>query len=71
MQGMSGIELSEKLARINTAVKLFLMTAYEIDSDMQEATGNIRVDEVFKKPVPPKVMLSTIAKHASDELRTR
>ena len=52
MPGLNGIELAKRIRQLNSKIKIFLMTAFDIsdlenDSDYKEA----RIDMLLQKPV--------------------
>ena len=63
MPGMGGLELATHIREVNPNVKVFLMTAFEIDNLRQEiASLKIKVVEIFQKPVSMKQMSQIIVK---------
>lgn len=65
MPGMSGIELANRIRELNSTVKIFLITAFDVDDikdnkNYQEA----KIDEVLQKPVK----LSTLKKFIDQDL---
>jgi DNA-binding response OmpR family regulator len=52
MPGMSGIELAKKIREINNKIKIFLITAFDIN-DLENNSDFIaaRIDKLIQKPV--------------------
>jgi CheY-like chemotaxis protein len=52
MPEMSGIQLARKVNYINPAIKVVLMTAYEIKDDkFSKVTPSVQVDSFIQKPI--------------------
>lgn len=64
MPGMSGIELSSKIKEIKPEVKVFLMTAYDIDTFKEEINSlDWEIVEIFQKPMSFVKMSEKVVKH--------
>ncbi|WP_458743842.1 response regulator [Candidatus Nitrosocosmicus sp. T] len=52
MPGMGGIELANKIRELNSAVKIFLITAFDVaDIQSQWAVGTAVFDRLIQKPL--------------------
>lgn len=52
MPGMCGLELANKIRELNSAVKIFLITAFDIaDIESQRAVGKAKFDKIIQKPI--------------------
>jgi DNA-binding NtrC family response regulator len=52
MPGMNGYEFVKKVKEIKPEVKVFLMTAFEIDDvELQRHLQSVKIDEFIQKPV--------------------
>jgi DNA-binding response OmpR family regulator len=52
MPGMNGFEFVKKIREINTAVKVLLMSAFEINStELSAGLGEAKIDGFIQKPV--------------------
>ncbi len=52
MPGISGIDLANKIRKLNSKVKIFLLTAFETDIiDDTTKIKEARIDNVIKKPI--------------------
>jgi CheY-like chemotaxis protein len=52
MPGMNGFEFVRKIREINTAVKVLLMSAFEINStELSAGLGKAKIDGLIQKPV--------------------
>lgn len=57
MPHMSGIELASKIRKLNSKVKLFLITAFTVqDLKNNKEFANARIDMVIEKPVRLKTL---------------
>jgi two-component system, cell cycle response regulator CpdR len=52
MPGMNGIELANKIRELNSSVKIFLITAFDI-SDIQDSESykQAKIDKIVQKPL--------------------
>lgn len=52
MPGMNGIELARKIREMNSAVKIYLITAYDTSEiESQQACQEARFDLILEKPI--------------------
>jgi two-component SAPR family response regulator len=59
MPSMNGIEFLENVKRIRSDIKIFLMTAFEID-DFKSSISSLKIDEFFEKPFSIGKLSATI-----------
>ena len=63
MPGMNGFEFVKKVKEINSAVKIFLMSAFEIkDIEFSKVLPNPRLDGFIQKPISLKQLTEIIEK---------
>ncbi len=61
MPGLSGIQLARKVKEINPAVKVVLMTAFEIkDNEFSKVFPSMHVDDFVQKPIRIKDVTNKI-----------
>jgi DNA-binding NtrC family response regulator len=61
MPGLSGIQLAKKVKEVNPAVKVVLMTAFEIrDSEFSKVFPSTQVDGFVQKPIGIRDLTSKI-----------
>ena len=61
MPGMCGLELANKIREFNSAVKIFLITAFDItDIESQWAVGTAKIDRIIQKPIKFTMLKKTI-----------
>jgi two-component SAPR family response regulator len=71
MPGMNGFEFVRKGKEINPEIKVFLMTAFEInDQEFSNAISSLKVNEFITKPVSIKKLNAMVEKH-TDILKTK
>lgn len=64
MPAMNGYEFIRKVKEIKPAVKVFLMTAFEInDAEFRSVFSNIEIEGLIQKPVSLANLASTISKY--------
>ena len=52
MPSLSGLQLAKKIRKINTDIKIFLMTAFETkDLENQDEYKEARIDKLIQKPI--------------------
>ncbi len=52
MPGMNGIELANKIRELNSSVKIFLITAFDIsDIQLNESYKQAKIDKIVQKPL--------------------
>src|SRR5215467_2791968 len=59
MPSMNGIEFLKNVKGIRSDIKIFLMTAFEID-DLKSSIGSLKIDEFLEKPFSIRVLNATI-----------
>jgi CheY-like chemotaxis protein len=61
MPGMCGLELANTIRELDSNVKIFLITAFDIvDIESKRAIGTAKIDRVFQKPIRFPVLKETI-----------
>ena len=70
MQGMSGIQLAKEIKKINTHVKIFLMSAFEIAEDSNSELKEIELKEFLQKPFHMQQLVAMIEKHIGQQAIT-
>ena len=63
MNGMSGLELAKKLKGINTDVKIFLMSAFEVTEDHSSDLREIGLKEFPQKPFHMQQLVAMVERH--------
>jgi response regulator RpfG family c-di-GMP phosphodiesterase len=64
MPGMNGYEFVKKVKEIKPEVKVFLMTAFEInDIEFHRILQSVKIDEFIQKPVSFKDLARMASKH--------
>jgi len=67
MPTMNGYEFVKKVKEMKPEVRIFLMTAFEInDIEFSRALPSIRIDEFIQKPVSVGNLAATIQKYISE-----
>ena len=67
MPTMNGYEFVKKVKVMKPEVKIFLMTAFEInDQEFSRALPSIKIDEFIQKPVSVAILAATIQKYISE-----
>ena len=67
MPTMNGYEFVKKVKEMKPEVKIFLMTAFEInDLEFSRVLPSIRIDEFIQKPVSVGNLFAIIQKHISE-----
>jgi response regulator RpfG family c-di-GMP phosphodiesterase len=67
MPTMNGYEFVKKVKDIKPEIKIFLMTAFEInDIEFSRALPSIRIDEFIQKPVSVSNLAATIQKYINE-----
>jgi DNA-binding NtrC family response regulator len=62
--GMSGLELVSRVKKINPDVKVFFVTAFDIDLIKPEVDSlNYDIIDIFQKPLSGNEISSTVIKH--------
>ena len=66
MPGMNGYEFVKKVKEIKPEVKVFLMTAFEInDIEFYRILQSVKIDEFIQKPVSFKDLARMASKHVN------
>jgi len=61
MPGMCGLELANRIRELDSDVKIFLITAFDIaDIESKGAVGTAKIDKVLQKPIKFPVLKETI-----------
>jgi two-component SAPR family response regulator len=61
---MNGYEFAKRVKEIKPEVKIFFMTAFEInDTEFERILPSIRIDEFIQKPISIKDLARAIGKH--------
>ena len=64
MPGMNGFEFIKKVKEINPDIKVFLMTAFEINNlEFSNAISSLKVDEFITKPITIEKLTAMVEKH--------
>jgi two-component system response regulator ChvI len=64
MPSMNGYEFAKRVKEIKPEVKIFFMTAFEInDTEFERILPSIRIDEFIQKPISIKDLARAIGKH--------
>jgi CheY-like chemotaxis protein len=72
MPGMNGIELANKIRELNSSVKIFLITAFDIaDIEGKWAVGTTKIDKVIQKPTKLSMLKKTIDQDVVHNLENR
>jgi response regulator RpfG family c-di-GMP phosphodiesterase len=71
MPGMNGYEFIKRIKEIKAEVKVFFMTAFEIDdAEFRRILPSIKIDEFIQKPITINDLSSTISKYISVQMKT-
>ena len=61
MPGMCGLELANRIRELDSDVKIFLITAFDIaDIESKWAVGTAKIDKVLQKPIRLSILKETI-----------
>jgi response regulator RpfG family c-di-GMP phosphodiesterase len=64
MPGMNGYEFIKKVKGIRPEIKVFLMTAFEIDDEeFRRVLKSVKIDEFIQKPISFEELTEIIRKH--------
>ena len=70
MPGMNGYEFVKRAKEIKPEIKIFLMTAFEIDDvEFRRVLQAVKIDEFIQKPVSFKDLASMISKHVNIKIK--
>lgn len=69
MPEMNGYEFVKKVKEIKPEIKVFIITAFDINkSEFGRVLPSIRIDEFIQKPISGKNLISIIERHAINRL---
>ena len=72
MPSMNGIELANKIRELDSSVKIFLITAFDIaDIESKWAVGTAKIDKVIQKPIKLSMLKKTINQDVVHNLENR
>ncbi len=72
MPGMCGLEFANKIRELNSSVKIFLITAFDIaDIESKWAVGTAKIDKVIQKPIKLSMLKKTIDQDVVHNLENR
>jgi DNA-binding NtrC family response regulator len=64
MPGMNGYEFVKKIKEIRPEIKVFLMTAFEInDEEFRKVLLNVKIEGLIQKPISLDNLTSTVSKY--------
>jgi DNA-binding NtrC family response regulator len=71
MPEINGYELIKRVKEIKTEVKVFFMTAFEInDIEFRRLLPSVIIDEFIQKPVTMNQLTTLVKKHVSTGIKT-
>lgn len=69
MPGMNGYEFIKRIKEIKIEVKVFFMTAFEIDDvEFKRVLPSVEIDEFIQKPITINDLTGVISKYVSVQL---
>ena len=72
MPGMCGLEFAHKIRELDSSVKIFLITAFDIaDIERKWAVGTAKIDKVIQKPIKLSMLKKTINQDVVHNLENR
>lgn len=72
MPGMNGYEFIKKVKEMQPNIKVFFMTAFELDDmEFNRILPSIKIDEFIEKPVSLKNLVELIAKYVYKKQETQ
>jgi response regulator RpfG family c-di-GMP phosphodiesterase len=72
MPQMNGYEFTKNIKKIKPEVKIFLMTAFEIDDkEFRRLLQSVKIDEFIQKPISFKDLARLVSKHVQIQKRLR
>ena len=72
MPGMNGFEFVKKVKEIRPGIKVFLMTAFEINNaEFKNALPNVEIEGLIQKPVSLANLTSTVSKYINHHPHSR
>lgn len=64
MPSMNGYEFTKRVKEIKPGVKIFFMTAFEVnDTDFERILPSIKIDEFIQKPISLKDLVSAVSRY--------
>lgn len=71
MPEMNGYDFIKRVKELNSQVKVFFLTAFEIDDlEIKKVLPNVKIDEFIHKPILLKDLTIRIRKHIDGEAKT-
>jgi response regulator RpfG family c-di-GMP phosphodiesterase len=72
MPRMNGYEFIKRVKEIKADVKVFFMTAFEIDDiDFRRILPSVKIDEFIKKPISLEDLSGVLKKYITIEIKNR
>jgi CheY-like chemotaxis protein len=72
MPGMCGLEFANKIRELDSSVKIFLVTAFDIaDIESKWAVGTAKIDKVIQKPIKLSMLKKIIDQDVVHNLENR
>ena len=64
MPSMNGYEFTKRVKEIKPGVKIFFMTAFEVnDTDFERILPSIKIDEFIQKPISLKDLARAVSRY--------
>jgi two-component system response regulator YesN len=71
MPGMNGYEFIKRIKEIKADVKVFFMTAFEIDDiEFRRVLPSVKIDEFVQKPISINEIADVISKYIDVQMKT-
>jgi two-component system C4-dicarboxylate transport response regulator DctD len=71
MPGMNGYEFIKRIKEIKAEVKVFFMTAFEIDDiEFKRVLPSVKIDEFIQKPISIDEITGVIGKYIDVQMKT-
>lgn len=71
MPGMNGYEFIKRIKEIKAEVKVFFMTAFEIDDiEFKRVLPSVKIDEFIQKPISINEITGVIGKYIDVQMKT-
>ena len=68
MPGMNGYEFVKKVNEIKPGIKIFLMTAFEVnDIEFKRLLPKVKIEGLLQKPISLAHLVSTVSKYISSK----
>ena len=72
MPEMNGYEFIKKIKEIKPEVKVFLITAFQLDDiEFRRVLPSVKIDEFIQKPISLKDLAIQIRKYINPEIKTK